>query len=143
MPYTAFAYGNLQETPASFQPGDEVNVSVEVTNTGARDGEEAVQLYTHAPEPKIDRPVRELKGFAKVALKAGETKTVRLAVRARSFAYFDVPGRQWKAEAGNYEIQVGASSRDLRQKASVRLEAPFTEAVYVGEKTAGNGAPVN
>ena len=131
--YTKFTYANLQVSPSEFRPGDPVNVSVDVTNTGAREGEEVVQLYVHDNEPKIDRPVRELKGFAKVALKPGETKNVRLTVRARDLAYFDVPGHQWKADAGVYEVAVGASSRDLRQKAPLRLEAAFTEPVYQAE----------
>ena len=99
-------------------------------NTGDRAGEETAQLYVHDPQPKIDRPVRELKGFVKVALLPGETKTVRLPLCARDLAYFDVEGHQWKAEAGEYEVEVGGSSRDLPQRASFRLDAAFTEPVY-------------
>ncbi len=128
--YTTFTYSNLQVSPRNFQPGDTVHVSVDVTNAGAREGAEVVQLYVHDNEPKIDRPVRELKGFAKVGLQPGETKKVNLSVRARDLAYFDVPGHQWKADAGAYEVGIGASSRDLRQKAPLRLEATFTESVY-------------
>ncbi len=140
--YTTFTYGNLQVSPSGFQPADTVNVSVDVTNSGAREGEEVVQLYTHDNEPKIDRPIRELKGFAKVSLKPGETKNVRLTVRARDLAYFDVAGHQWKADAGAYEVGIGSSSRDIRQKAPLRLEAPFTEAVYVSKEDEDRpGAP--
>ena len=128
--YTTFTYKNLQVSPPGFQPGDTVNVSVDVTNSGAREGEEVAELYLHDDDPKIDRPVRELKGFAKVALESGETKTVRLTLRASDLAYFDVPGHQWKADVGMYEVGIGASSRDIRLKAPLRLEAPFTEAVY-------------
>ena len=127
--YTMFLYGNLRLSKSDFQPGETVEVSVDVTNTGARDGAEIVQLYLHDTQPKIDRPVRELKGFAKVVLRSGETKRVRLNVRARDLAYFDVAGRQWVADGGAYEVEVGASSRDLRQKAPLRLESLFSERV--------------
>ena len=73
--------------------------------------------------------MRELKGFAKVALRPGETRRVRLNVRARDLAYFDVASRQWTADAGAYEVEVGASSRDIRQKAPLRLESLFSEPV--------------
>ncbi len=136
--YTTFTYGNLQVSPSGFQPGDTVNVSVDVTNSGTREGEEAVQLYVHDNEPRIDRPIRELKGFAKVSLRPGEMKNVRLSVRARDLAYFDVAGHQWKADAGAYEIGVGASSRDIRQKAPLRLETSFTETVYKSQKVENN-----
>ena len=128
--YTTFAYGNLRLSAPGFQPGGNVSISVELTNTGTRDGEETAQLYVRDLQPKIDRPVRELKGFVKTALRPGETKTVRMIVEARDLAYFDVSGHQWKADAGDYEIEVGASSRDIRQKVLVRLESPFTEPVY-------------
>ncbi len=127
--YTTFAYRNLQCGQAGLAPGGEAEATVEVTNTGTRAGEEVVQLYVHTVDPQADRPVRELKGFAKIALKLGETQTVRLPLRARDLAYFDEAGHQWKADAGNYEIEVGASSRDLRQKTTLRLEATFTEPV--------------
>ncbi len=128
--YTTFAYSNLQVSRPSFGPADAVDMSVDVTNSGPREGEEVIELYLHDDEPKIDRPIRELKGFSKVALKPSEMKTVRLTVRARDLAYFDVPGHQWKADAGMYEVEVGPSSRDIRQKTPLRLDALFTEAVY-------------
>lgn len=127
--YTTFAYGDLSLSQGSLRPDGTVSVRVDVTNTGTREGTEVVQLYVHDPDPKIDRPVRELKGFARVALKPGERKTVQLPLRARDLAYFDVPGHQWKADAGNYVVEVGASSRDLRQKATLALETLFTEPV--------------
>ena len=127
--YTTFTCRNLQLSRASFQPGDTVTASVDVANTGSRAGEEVVQLYIHDPQPKIDRPVRELKGFTKVALQPGETKTVQLTVRGRDLAYFDEAGHQWKADPGDYEIELGTSSRDLPQRAALRLESVFTESV--------------
>ena len=88
-----------------------------------------MKLYLSDLHPKIDKPVRELKGFAKVALQPGETKTIQFTIQPRALAYFDAAGHQWKADAGDYEIQVGASSRDIRQKAVLRLNADFTDKV--------------
>jgi hypothetical protein len=98
-----------------------------------------VQLYVHDPAPKIDRPIRELKGFTRVALKPGEAKTVALTVDARALSYCDVANKQWKADAGAYEIQIGASSRDIRLKATLTLTADWTEAVPT---MAGESNPV-
>jgi len=87
-----------------------------------------VQLYIHDLDPKIDKPVRELKGFSKIALNPGEAGTVTFTIR-RDLAYYDVHGRGWKADAGKYEIEIGASSRDLRLKSVIRLTGAFTEPV--------------
>jgi beta-glucosidase len=108
-------------------PSGSVTASVDITNTGQRAGAEVVELYVHDTKPKIDKPVRELKGFAKVALQPGETKTVQFILQPRALAYFDTPGHQWKADAGDYEVQIGASSRDLRQTAALHLNADYTE----------------
>ena len=125
--YTTFGYDHLKLSKKELSPAGSVTASVDVTNTGKRAGEEVVELYVHDPKPQIDRPVRELKGFAKVALKPGETKTVQFNLQPRALAYFDTPGHQWKADAGDYEIQVGASSRDLRQKAVLHLTADYAD----------------
>ena len=127
--YTTFKYKNLSLSSATLQPDGSVTVHVDVTNTGKRAGEEVAQLYVHDLKPAIDRSVRELKGFSKIALQPGETKTVEFTVKPRDLAYFDVPGHQWKANAGNYEIEVGASSRDIRLKKPVNLSADFTAGV--------------
>jgi len=127
--YTTFEYGPLQLSQPTLDNSGKITVSLTVKNTGSRAGSEVVELYVHDPAPKIDKAVRELKGFAKIALAAGETKTVSLPITPRDLAYFDVPGKQWKADAGDYEIQVGASSRDIRQKATLHLASTFTQAV--------------
>lgn len=126
--YTTFRYNQIKLAKPGLKPGDSVAVTVDITNTGKLAGAEVVQLYVSDPKPQIGKAVRELKGFAKVALKPDETETVSLTLTPRDFAYFDVPGHQWKADAGEYVIEVGASSRDLRQKATVKLEQPFSEA---------------
>ncbi len=117
--YTTFQYGNLRVAPAS--GGDAVAaVSFDVKNTGGREGAEIAQLYVGDKHSHIPRPVKELKGFAKVNLKPGESKTVRLTLDRRAFSYFDPKQHQWKAEPGDFSILVGSSS------AKIELEGKFT-----------------
>ncbi len=129
--YTTFRYGPLRLSQPTLAPHGTVSARVDVTNTGRRAGAEVVELYVHDPSPRIDKPVRELKGFQKVALAPGETKTVSLTLTPRAFAYCDVPGKQWKADAGDYDVEVGASSRDIRQRARLQLTADDTEPIPV------------
>lgn len=139
--YTTFEYSKLKLSKSSLAPGKTVTVSLDVKNTGARAGAETVQLYLHDPDPKVDRPERELKGFQRVELLPNQTKRVSFELQPRAFAYCDVPGKQWKADAGAYEVQVGASSRDIRLKKSLRLSA-FTEPIpYLAEQSPLTPAP--
>ena len=134
--YTTFAYGTPRLSSGALAPGGRVSVTIPVTNTGKREGAEVVQLYVHDPKPKIDKAVRELKGFGKVSLRPGETKTVTLTLTGRDLAYFDVPGKQWKASAGTYDLQIGASSRDLRRQLPLRLTGDYTKSVPLSEDQA-------
>lgn len=131
--YTTFRYGGLS---VSAPDADGVRTAtMSVTNTGRRQGAEVVELYVHDPKPKIDKPVRELKGFSKVALDPGQTRTVTFTIPPRALAYCDAPGKQWKADAGDYELEAGASSRDIRQHAALHLAADWTEPIpFMGEK---------
>jgi len=127
--YTTFAYSNLKLAKSDVGPTDKITATVDIKNAGSRAGEEVAELYVHDPSPKIDKPVRELKGFAKIALNPGETKTVSIEVPMRALAYCDVPGKQWKADAGAYDIEIGTSSRDIKLTTPLRLTADFTEAI--------------
>ena len=127
--YTTFQYGPLRLSHPALTPDGAVTVSAPVTNTGGREGAEVVEMYLHDPAPKVDKAVRELKGFGKVNLLPGQTKIVTLTLRPRDLAYCDVPGKQWRADAGLYEIEVGASSRDIRQRATLRLGRTYTEPI--------------
>jgi len=118
--YTTFAYANLIVTPGA---SGTATVTLDITNTGSREGAEVVQLYVHEQQPKVARPEKELKGFAKVSLKSGETRTVTLALNSRSFAHYAPEAHGWVADAGEYAILVGASSRDLRLRGTVTLPA--------------------
>ena len=117
--YTTFAYGDATATVTG--DGD-VEVRVAVTNAGERAGREVVQVYTALPGGAIQRPVRELKAFASVALEAGETREVTLTVRRKDLAYWDVRVDRWVVEGGTYTVDVAASSRDIRSTATVEIE---------------------
>jgi beta-glucosidase len=127
--YTTFEYRDLTLSPTSMAPNGKTTVSLTVRNTGKRAGEEVVQLYIHDPKPQIEKPVRELKRFAKVSLRPGESKTVSFTLDPEALAYCDVPGKQWRADAGRYEVEIGASSRDLRLRGNLDLAATWTKAV--------------
>jgi beta-glucosidase len=116
--YTTFQYSNLRVTPG---PNAGANIECDVTNTGGREGAEVVQVYVHPVRAPVPRPEKELKGFAKVSLKPGETQVVTIPLGLRAFAYYSPKEHGWKAEAGDYVIQVGGSSRDLRLEAGCRL----------------------
>ena len=109
--YTSFGYSKLRVTPTG--PASAL-VECDITNTGSRAGAEVVQLYVRDGHSGVQRPSKELKGFAKVLLAPGETKTVRMTLSPRSFAYYSVESHSWRIEAGDFGIQVGSSSRDLR-----------------------------
>ncbi len=111
--YTEFAYQNLRLSAESIRDTETVTVEVDVTNTGDKAGKEVVQLYVADRESTVIRPVRELKGFEKVALAPGETKTVRFALDKRAFAYWNTPIHDWHVESGAFGIQIGRSSRDI------------------------------
>jgi beta-glucosidase len=119
----------LKLSKSSLATNGTVTVTLDVKNTGSRAGAEVVQLYLHDPDPKIDKPVRELKGFQRVELLPGQTKRVSFELSPRALAYCDVAGKEWKADAGAYEVQVGASSRDIRLQKSLRLAETYTRPI--------------
>ena len=121
--YTRFDYGQPSLSAAGFQPGDRLQLSVPVTNAGERDGAEVVQLYVAPPAAGLDRPAQELKGFAKLAITAGETGTARIEIDDSAFAIYDRGDQSWKVLPGVYELRIGASSRDLRQRVSVTVRS--------------------
>lgn len=125
--YTTFSYRNLTVSPPLVNGSRQV--SVVIKNTGRISGAEVAELYVHDADPKIDKPLRELRGFSKVFLAPGESKVVRFSLAPRAFAYCDVPGKQWKADAGIYDIEIGASSRDIRQTAHVSVNKDWWEQI--------------
>jgi len=111
--YTNFQYSNLRVEPGDSADRCNAKVSFDIRNTGQTAGAEIAELYVGAIQPKVERPLKELKGFAKVLLQPGESKRVTLSLDQRSFAYFDTSSRQWKTDSGRYEISVGGSSDNL------------------------------
>lgn len=112
--YTTFAYDNLSVTDAG--------VSFRLKNTGDRAGDEVIQLYVSLPGGKVIRPARELKGFTRVHLEAGEEKTVTLPFDAYTFRYFNVVTNRFEVEGGEYELLIAASSEDIRLHGTISLQ---------------------
>ncbi len=133
--YTNYAYSNLKLSKESMLDTDTLTVSVDVTNSGGMDGKEVVQLYVKAPETGISRPVHELRRFEKVALKAGETKTVTFELGKRAFAYWNCDLHDWYVASGEYIIEIGSSSRDIRCAEAVSVESTVKENITIDENT--------
>ncbi len=119
--YTEFAFSNLRVTPAAAK-SPEATVSFDVQNTGSRAGAEVAQVYVSDPSAKVLRPFEELKGFARVELRPGETRHVSIALDRRSFAYWDVSKHDWTVDAGRFIVRVGDSSVNLPLSAEFAVE---------------------
>jgi len=124
--YTTFEYSNPKVSSKSFKDVDGLTVSVDVTNTGTVAGKEVVQVYIHDQKSGLIRPPKELKGFAKIELQPGETKTVTIALDFRSFAYYNPAYKGWITEDGDFDILIGASSADIRFTETVTLESSLS-----------------
>ena len=141
--YTSFSYSDIAISKDAFDEGEAVEVSFTITNTGGREGAEAAQLYIGAKESKVQRPVRELKGFEKVHLAPGESKTVTFRIDKQSLAYYETRLDDWFAESGVYTVEIGSSSRDIRLKTEITYTAKtaipmvYTRDTSLGE-LAGN-----
>jgi beta-glucosidase len=116
--YTSFEWSGLR---IALQ-GDDFIVEVDVTNTGSRAGSDVVQIYVEDKTPILPRPIREMKGFAKLHLGAGETGTARVVLTPRSFAVFDVSKREWVARAGTFMVHAGRSASDLALRGTVQRD---------------------
>ncbi|HOU12112.1 MAG TPA: glycoside hydrolase family 3 C-terminal domain-containing protein [Anaerolineae bacterium] len=121
--YTTFAYSNATVSAAAFKDTDGLTVTVDITNTGTVAGKEVVQVYIHDHKSALVRPYKELKGFAKIELQPGKTKTVTIALDDRAFAYYHPGYGQWITEDGEFDILIGASSADIRCQQTVTLHS--------------------
>jgi beta-glucosidase len=119
--YTQFEYSDLQIDPIDRVDPCNLNVSFDVRNIGKTAGAEVAELYVGENSPKVERPIRELKGFRKSQLQPGQSTRITIPLNRRSFSYFDPATHRWVVDSGEYEISVGASSRDLRLKQNVKL----------------------
>ncbi|MFC1569467.1 glycoside hydrolase family 3 C-terminal domain-containing protein [bacterium] len=120
--YTDFSYASIKTDKKSYQMDETIQVSFQIKNTGKKAGAEIVQVYMHDVESRAMRPAKELKGFEKVILKSGKKKTVQIDIDVKDLAYFDDFRRAWIVEPGEFELLVGASSRDIRGSVTVSIE---------------------
>jgi beta-glucosidase len=120
--YTTFEFSNLKVGRWKANGSGPVEIDLAVKNSGSRAGAEVVQLYIHEDNPMIDRPVRELKRFQRVELKPGESKTLQFTLDRAALSYWSAEKRDWVADPGTFEIQVGSSSRDIRLRATLGLK---------------------
>jgi beta-glucosidase len=119
--YTKFEYSNISLPNKINNNEDEVHVSFDIKNTGRRVGKEIAQVYVRDEECSVLRPYKELKGFGKVELKPGETKTLNIKLNKRAFQFYDPVKKQWISEPGKFEILVGSSSKEIRLKAETKM----------------------
>ena len=122
--YTTFALDNLRTSAETLKPGGSIDVTVDLHNRGAREGDEVVQLYVRFPASKVERPLKQLRGFQRVTARAGETKAVTLELRTADLAYWSPEKHAWTVEPGPVELLVGNSSSEkaliLRKTITVR-----------------------
>ena len=121
--YTCFDYGPVNLERSTIAPDEDLNVSIDVTNTGERAGHEVVQLYVRDVESTVARPDKELRAFTRVLVEPDQTETVTFALGARDWSYWDPSGHAWRAEPGEFEVLIGAASDDIRARAGFRLDS--------------------
>ena len=119
--YTTFAYSNLRTSAPSLNANGSINVSVDVKNTGNRAGDEVVQLYVKHLGSAVDRPAKELRGFQRVSLKPGETRTLTLTLPAARLAFWDTSSKNWVVENDKIKIMVGPSSADTKLSRTIKV----------------------
>jgi beta-glucosidase len=112
--YTKFKYSNLRISANSLSANGQVVVFADITNTGNRAGDEVVQMYVQYPQSRVARPIKELRGFVRITLKPGETRTAKFGLPAGALAYFDDASGRFVVEKGPVTLLIGASSADIR-----------------------------
>jgi len=120
--YTTFSYDHLQITPVSIGMMDTVRVSIDVQNTGVQPGDEVVQCYVRDTEASVIRPIKQLRGFQRIHLDAGEIRTVEFSLSFEDLTFWDVKNHRWTVEPGEFIVQVGSSSADIRAEGSFEVE---------------------
>ena len=130
--YSNFEYSDMQISSSTGGIGQPIQVKCQIKNIGDRPGAEIAQLYVHPVEPRVERPLRELKGFSKVWLNPAEKKEVTFVVDPTAFQYFDSPTHRFKTDGGRYQLEVGASSRDIRltQPFELKQERSHSDAAH-------------
>jgi len=120
--YTTFKYNSVETNLETIKKNDEVKVTVSITNSGYKDGEEVIQLYVKQLESKVERPEKELKAFQRIFFKAGETKKVSLILKAKDLQYWNVAKQQWELENNSIEIQIGSASDAIHLTKNITIQ---------------------
>lgn len=128
--YTTYEYSNLQLSQQHLNLGETLIVSFDIKNTGEKDGDEVVQLYTHA-QSEVERPQKELKGFDRISLKAGETRHVEIPLSHDQLCYFNDQNNTFDVEEGTVDVMIGASSADIRLRATITTEGATVKGTYL------------
>ncbi|MBQ9357191.1 MAG: glycoside hydrolase family 3 C-terminal domain-containing protein [Prevotella sp.] len=128
--YTTYEYSNLQLSKQHLGLGESLIVSFDVTNTGTRDGDEIVQLYTHA-QSQIERPLKELKGFERIRIKAGESRHVEIELSHDQLTYYNDQTNTFDVEEGTVDVMIGASSADIRLRSTITTAAATVRGTYL------------
>jgi len=135
--YTEFSYTDVRLSKQTITDQETLTVSCTIQNTGSRYGKEIVQLYVKDPSSRLKRPEKELKGFEKIGINPGQSQQVEFVLEARDFSYYDPALHRWVAESGEFDILIGASSRDILLQTSIILRAtqanfpPFSRESYI------------
>jgi beta-glucosidase len=119
--YSSFDYKDCRTDKDGYEPGDTIILDCTVKNSGKRAGSEVVQVYSSVPQTVKNRPVKELKGFAKIKLLAGEEKKIRIPVCVNDLSWYDENEKGWKLQSGEYLLRIGSSSRDIRSEVKIRV----------------------
>lgn len=133
--FSSFRYRDLRVSDHTLDARDRLTVQVEVTNTGDRAGDEVVQLYTHQDRSRDAMPNKQLRAFQRVHLERGQTRTVRLTIPVSDLAHWDVTRDRWVVEASTHDVMVGASSTDIRQRATVNVRGEHIPARSLARET--------
>jgi beta-glucosidase len=139
--YTTFAYDNLRIEPQRAQAGETIRITADIRNTGARSGEEVVQLYTHSPSTSVTRPVKELKGFVRISLEPGETRSVIFDLPVDALGFYNSE-MKYGIEPGSVEVMIGSSSEAIHLRGHFEIAgdaAPITRKVFFSTAQAQPG----
>lgn len=121
MSYTSFKYSNLKTSSSELNKNGALQVTVDLQNTGKLTGDEVVQLYVKYLDSKVERPIKEIRGFKRITLKPGEKTPVTIPLEAASLAYWDTVTKKFVVEEGKIEVMIGSSSEDIKDRKLVRI----------------------
>jgi len=120
--YTTFKITKASSDQSTYSKDDEITLAVEISNTGKLSGDEVIQVYANDVTASVMRPEKELKGFKKVKLQAGETKAVEIKLPAASLAFYDVVKKDWNLETGRFKLMIGTSSRNIKKTVEIEIQ---------------------